>query len=88
MLALLFGFSQLGEKSPETKILRKKTSDGCERLIWDFFEQGGQVVIYDANNGTRAARQTLAEKFDAAGIHVVMLGMAFCSLLTCTDDPF
>lgn len=33
------------------------------------------MVIYDANNGTRAARQTLAEKFDAAGIHVVMLGM-------------
>ena len=37
------------------------------------------MVIYDANNGTRAARQTLAEKFDAAGIHVVMLGMAFFS---------
>ena len=34
------------------------------------------MVIYDANNGTRAARQTLAEKFDAAGIHVVMLGMS------------
>lgn len=74
MLALLFGL--VGEKSPETIALRKKTSDGCERLIWDFFEKGGQVVIYDANNGTRAARQTLAEKFDAGGIHVVMLGMA------------
>ena len=56
--------------------MRKKTSDGCERLIWDFFEEGGQVVIYDANNGTRAARQALAERFDAGGIHVVMLGMA------------
>jgi len=32
------------------------------------------VVIYDANNGTRAQRQALAEKFDKAGIHVVMLG--------------
>ena len=39
------------------------------------------MVIYDANNGTRAARQTLAEKFDAAGIHVVMLGMFLISLL-------
>ena len=62
--------------------MRKKTSDGCEQLIWDFFEKGGQVVIYDANNGTRAARQALAEKFDAAGIHVVMLGIAlFFTLL-------
>jgi 6-phosphofructo-2-kinase / fructose-2,6-biphosphatase 4 len=47
---------------------------GCENLIWDFFESGGQVVIYDANNGRRAQRQALAEKFDKAGIHVVMLG--------------
>lgn len=48
---------------------------GCERQIWDFFEKGGQVVIYDANNGTRKARQELAEKFDKAGIHVVLLGI-------------
>jgi 6-phosphofructo-2-kinase/fructose-2,6-biphosphatase 4 len=47
---------------------------GCEKLIWDFFESGGQVVIYDANNGTRSRRQALAEKFDKGGIHVVMLG--------------
>ena len=53
--------------------MRKKVSDGCEKLIWEFFETG-QVVIYDANNGTRAARQLLAEKFDKAGIHVIMLG--------------
>ncbi|KAF8155530.1 6-phosphofructo-2-kinase-domain-containing protein [Crassisporium funariophilum] len=66
-------FTLVGEKSAETVALRKKISDGCEQLIWDFFEHGGQVVIYDANNGTRAARQALAEKFDKAGIHVVML---------------
>jgi 6-phosphofructo-2-kinase/fructose-2,6-biphosphatase 4 len=64
----------VGEKSAETQELRKKISAGCEKLIWEFFESGGQVVIYDANNGTRAGRQALAEKFDKAGIHVVMLG--------------
>ncbi|KAJ7778308.1 6-phosphofructo-2-kinase-domain-containing protein [Mycena metata] len=63
----------LGEKTPETQALRIKISNGCEQTIWDYFEDGGQVVIYDANNGTRAARQTLAEKFDKAGIHVVIL---------------
>jgi 6-phosphofructo-2-kinase/fructose-2,6-biphosphatase 4 len=63
-----------GEKSPETITLRKKVSDGCEKLIWDYFASGGQVVIYDANNGKREVRQRLAEKFDAAGIHVIFLG--------------
>ncbi|PIL23541.1 hypothetical protein GSI_14854 [Ganoderma sinense ZZ0214-1] len=63
----------LGEKSPETIALREKVMEGCEQLIWDFFNSGGQVVIYDANNGTAVRRNAVAEKFDKAGIHVVML---------------
>ncbi|KAJ7064999.1 6-phosphofructo-2-kinase-domain-containing protein [Mycena amicta] len=63
----------LGEKTAETQEMRIKVSTGCENLIWDFFSGGGQVVIYDANNGTRAARQALAAKFDKAGIHVIIL---------------
>lgn len=54
--------------------MRKRVSEGCEKLIWDFFESGGQVVIYDANNGTREAREALAEKFDKEGIHIIFLG--------------
>lgn len=54
--------------------LRQSVSEGCERLIWKFFEGGGQVAIYDANNGTRKARHATAEKFDKAGIHVIFLG--------------
>ncbi|KAF7325740.1 6PF2K domain-containing protein [Mycena kentingensis (nom. inval.)] len=63
----------LGEKSAETQALREKISTGCENTIWEFFTGGGQVVIYDANNGTRAARNQLAAKFDKAGIHVIIL---------------
>ncbi|KLO14372.1 6PF2K-domain-containing protein [Schizopora paradoxa] len=63
----------LGEKTPETMRLRESVREGCEGLIWKFFETGGQVVIYDANNGTRRARKDLAEKFDKAGIHVILL---------------
>lgn len=63
-----------GEKSPETIKLREKVLEGCEQQIWDFFDAGGQVVIYDANNGTRERRNAIAEKFDKAGIHVIMLG--------------
>ncbi|KAI6107590.1 6-phosphofructo-2-kinase-domain-containing protein [Pisolithus croceorrhizus] len=68
-------YFSIGEKSPETLALRKKVSDGCENMIWEFFEGGGQVVIYDANNGLRKNRQALAEKFDKLGIHVIMLGI-------------
>ena len=31
-------------------------------------------MIYDANNGTKERRRSIAEKFVAAGIHVIMLG--------------
>ncbi|KIP04737.1 hypothetical protein PHLGIDRAFT_129322 [Phlebiopsis gigantea 11061_1 CR5-6] len=63
----------LGEKSPETVELRGRVAAGCEQLIWDFFASGGQVVVYDANNGTRIKRQELAEKAERAGVHVVFL---------------
>ena len=43
-------------------------------MICQFFADGGQVVIYDANNGTRKTRDALAEKFDKAGVHVILLG--------------
>ncbi|THH04645.1 hypothetical protein EW145_g5362 [Phellinidium pouzarii] len=66
-------FTMEGEKSAATKALRASVSAGCEQLLWRFFESGGQVAIYDANNGTRAARKALAERFDKEGIHVVFL---------------
>ena len=59
----------IGEKSSETLQLRQKILDGCEQMIWDFFDAGGQVVIYDANNGTRAKREDLAAKADKANVH-------------------
>jgi 6-phosphofructo-2-kinase / fructose-2,6-biphosphatase 4 len=64
-----------GEKSAETQALRKKILEGCEQTILDFFSNGGQVVIYDANNGTIEQRKRVAEKFDNKdGIHVIFLG--------------
>ncbi|KAI0090387.1 bifunctional 6-phosphofructo-2-kinase/fructose-2,6-bisphosphate 2-phosphatase [Irpex rosettiformis] len=60
-------------KSHQTVELRQKILEGCEQLIWDFFNSGGQVVIYDANNGTREKRQEIAEKADKKKIHIVFL---------------
>ncbi|KAG8880536.1 hypothetical protein FRB97_000706 [Tulasnella sp. 331] len=64
-----------GVKSPETHALRKKVKDGCEANILNYFnKQRGQVAIYDANNGTKESRNEVAEKFEAAGVHVIFLG--------------
>lgn len=64
-----------GEKSPETEALREKIKTGLEQQALDFFQkEGGQVVIYDANNGVRKTRYELHEKFEKLGIHVVFLG--------------
>jgi 6-phosphofructo-2-kinase / fructose-2,6-biphosphatase 4 len=77
----------IGKKSPETIELRQKVLDGCEQLIWDFFNAGGQCVIYDANNGRREQRQRVAEKFGKDNIHVVILGCHFSVWLHCARHP-
>ncbi|KAJ3485740.1 hypothetical protein NLI96_g4737 [Meripilus lineatus] len=65
------------DKSPDTVALRQKISEDCEQQIVDFFTMGGQVVIYDANNGTKERRHQVADKFDKLGVHVVFLE-TFC----------
>jgi 6-phosphofructo-2-kinase / fructose-2,6-biphosphatase 4 len=75
--------STKGKKCPDTIELRQSVLDGCEQLIWDFFNAGGQCVIYDANNGRREQRHRVAEKFGKDGIHVVILGCHFSVWLHC-----
>lgn len=70
-------FSQ-GEKSEETRALRQRIKEEIEDQVWDFYSnQGGQVVIYDANNCDRVSRKALLEKFEARGVHVIFLGEFF-----------
>ncbi|KAJ3831665.1 6-phosphofructo-2-kinase-domain-containing protein [Lentinula raphanica] len=67
-------YFSLGEKSASTNALRLQILEGCESQISHFFEHAkGQVVIYDANNGTRHARKALADKWAGRGVHVIML---------------
>ncbi len=64
-----------GAKSEETLNLRQRIKDGIEDQVWDFFTtQGGQVVIYDANNGNKKSRKELMDKFQGRGVHVIYLG--------------
>jgi 6-phosphofructo-2-kinase/fructose-2,6-biphosphatase 4 len=61
--------------SEATGALRRRIKDELEDQIWDFFTvQGGQVVIYDANNGSKEARRQCMDKFEKRGVHVIFLG--------------
>jgi 6-phosphofructo-2-kinase/fructose-2,6-biphosphatase 4 len=49
--------------------------DEVEELILNFFfVEGGQVVIYDANNGSAKHRRNTLKKFEERGVHVIFLG--------------
>jgi 6-phosphofructo-2-kinase/fructose-2,6-biphosphatase 4 len=64
-----------GEKSQETEALRAKILAELDQQVIDFFmKEGGQVIIYDANNGTQKRRADIREKFGAMGVHVMFLG--------------
>ena len=64
-----------------TETLRKKIKNELEDQIWNFFTvQGGQVVIYDANNGDKVSRKECFDKFEPRGVHVIFLGESSYSL--------
>ncbi|OXL11107.1 6-phosphofructo-2-kinase/fructose-2,6-bisphosphatase, partial [Cryptococcus neoformans Gb118] len=61
-------------RSEATNALRRRIKAELEDQIMDFFTvQGGQVVIYDANNGSVAERKSTLEKFGNKGVHVIYL---------------
>ncbi|KAJ1034202.1 hypothetical protein NDA18_001067 [Ustilago nuda] len=63
-----------GPKSEETETLRKRILDDFDGTVVDFFfKQGGQVVVYDANNSIQARRYAIREKYGKLGVHVIFL---------------
>ncbi|SNX82396.1 related to 6-phosphofructo-2-kinase [Melanopsichium pennsylvanicum] len=63
-----------GPKSEETEALRKRILDEFDDTVIDFFfNQGGQVVVYDANNSIQARRYAIREKYGKLGVHVMFL---------------
>ena len=67
--------SASGPLSEATRALRDRIANELEDQILDFYSvQGGQVVIYDANNGSVTARKRCYDKFESEGVHVIFLG--------------
>lgn len=62
-----------GQKQQSTEDLRMRVLSEFDDTVLDFFNSGGQVVIYDANNGTQNRRYAIREKFGKLGIHVMFL---------------
>ncbi|GAA5914839.1 hypothetical protein JCM6882_007814, partial [Rhodosporidiobolus microsporus] len=61
-------------RSTETDELRKTVRLTLEEEIAKYFKENtGQVAIYDANNGTKASRIALRQKFEAQGVNVFFI---------------
>ncbi|GAA5830441.1 hypothetical protein JCM5353_005845 [Sporobolomyces roseus] len=62
------------DRSDETDELRQRVRLTLEEDVARFFKENrGQVAIYDANNGTKAARIALRQKFEAQGVNVFFI---------------
>ncbi|MBW0487427.1 hypothetical protein O181_027142 [Austropuccinia psidii MF-1] len=66
-------FATDGTQTESTKILRESIKRSLLGLIDEFFCHGGQVAIYDANNGSKLGRQALRQEFEANGVHVMFI---------------
>jgi hypothetical protein len=65
-------------RTEATNALRRRIKNELEEQILDYYtNQGGQVVILDANNGNIANRKETYQKFESKGVHVIFLGMCF-----------
>ncbi|BGP54498.1 hypothetical protein JCM8202_001578 [Rhodotorula sphaerocarpa] len=62
------------ERTPETDKMRTEVRLSLENEIAKYFRENiGQVAIFDANNGTKAARIALRQKFEAQGVNVFFI---------------
>ncbi|WWC72588.1 uncharacterized protein I206_106550 [Kwoniella pini CBS 10737] len=67
-------FQTKSPRSEATNALRRRIKNEIEDQIMDFYTvQGGQVVIYDANNGNVKNRKDCYHKFESKGVHVIFL---------------
>lgn len=57
----------------ETAQLRLRVMEMHENAIADFFVQGGQVAVYDANNSTKERRNLICERFSSMGVQVMFI---------------
>lgn len=63
----------LPNRSPATAAFRQKVLDSCMSEIFSFFDEGGQVAIYDAVNASVNVRKNLVDKFVPKNIRVLFV---------------
>ena len=53
--------------------LRDQAREMHENAIAKFFEQGGQVAVYDANNSNKERRNMIRDRFSAMGVQIMFI---------------
>ncbi|WFD31679.1 hypothetical protein MSPP1_002718 [Malassezia sp. CBS 17886] len=60
-------------RSDKTQEMRDRVKRQLEQQIAEFFDNGGQVAIYDANNSNRRERRTISAHFAKLSIQVMFI---------------
>lgn len=63
----------IGGGTAKTEALRVQILEEFDETVRAYFAAGGQVVLYDANNGQEKVRQALRDKFEPEGVSVMFL---------------
>lgn len=63
-----------GDKDPHTEQLRRAVIGSMEQSLLNFFDDGGQVAIYDASNTSQEQRQGIRELFESRRIQIIFIG--------------
>lgn len=63
-----------GPKSDETAAKKKQVQAQVKHQIEEFFEQGGQVAVYDANNSNQKQRDEIRKHFSERKVQIMFIG--------------
>lgn len=63
-----------GEQDEEMVKMRQQVTNQLEDNIVKFFDDGGQVAVYDANNSTEERRRQIRERFEARNVQLLHIG--------------
>ena len=63
-----------GPKEPRTEQLRRDVKEHMEQSLLSYFDDGGQVAIYDASNSSHTQRQAIRDLIESRRIQIIFIG--------------
>lgn len=62
-----------GPKSEKIRTMKRRVRERLQEQIDSFFDDGGQVAVFDANNSSQAERHNIRQRFSGKSIQVMFI---------------